>query len=188
MAISGKSGVFEKFISVFSSKTGKSAAEKKWSKEFRKINRLLKDKSIGDLEAVLGPLHKWLNDEAGSDAVQPEWLNQMGLIFQAYSGDFTKAEECFLQALLKAEKNGETHEKALAMMNLGALYLDQSRSGEAVETFTCLKPFIELHFGPESREKATVCQNLAAAYRLAGNEDKAKAERIESTRVLRKLT
>jgi len=188
MAVSGKSGVFKKFISGFSSKTEKSATEKKWSKEFRKINRLLKDKAIGDLEAALRPLHKWLNDEADSDAVQPEWLNQIGLIYQAYSGDFTMAEECFRQALLKAEKNEETHEKALAMMNLGSLYLDQSRSAEAVETFKRLKPFIEQYFGPESREKATVCQNLAAAYRLAGNEDKAKAERIESTRILRKLT
>jgi len=68
------------------------------------------------------------------------------------------------------------------------LFLDQSRAGEAVEVFTALKPFIGENFGSESRETATVCQNLAAAYRQAENEEKAKTEKIESTRILRKIT
>ncbi len=180
-------GLFEKIISRFSSRTGKASTEKRWVKELKKINILVKNKALIELEPLLDNTYKWLSDESEREAVHPEWLNQTGLIYQAYSGNFSRAEDCFRLALSKAERKGNPREKALALTNLGVLFLDQNRSAEAVETFEILKPFIAEHFGPESRETATVCQNLASAYRLDGKEDKAKSERIESTRILRKL-
>jgi tetratricopeptide (TPR) repeat protein len=188
MVKSGRSSLLSRLFSGFSLKTKNPPADKKWSREFRKLDRLLKDKDIRGIESLLNPLHKWLKEEAAGDAVHPEWLNQAGLIYQAYLGDFIQAEECFRSALLKAGEKGNVHEKALAMTNLGVLFLDQSRSGEAVEIFTELKPFIGENFGSESPETATTCQNLAAAYRQAGNEENAKSERVESTRILRKIT
>ncbi len=179
--------LFRKILSRFSSRSGKAATEKKWVKDFKKMNILVKNKALKELEPHLETVYEWLSDEAESEAIHPEWFNQTGLIYQAYSGNFTRAENCFRLALLHADKKGNPREKALAMTNLGVLFLDQNRSAEAVETFQNLKPFIARHFGRESRETATVCQNLASAYRLDGKEDRAKLERIESTRVLRKL-
>jgi len=152
------------------------------------MNMLVKNKALKELEPHLDNIYQWLSNEAESEAIHPEWLNQTGLIYQAYSGNFSRSEDCFRLALIHAEKKGNPREKALALTNLGVLFLDQNRSAEAVETFTTLKPLIAKHFGEESRETATACQNLASAYRLDGKEDKAKLERIESTRILRKLT
>ena len=110
------------------------------------MNLLVTNKAFRELEPHLDTMYKWLSDEAESEAVHPEWLNQTGLIYQAYSGNFSRAEDCFRLALIHAEKKGNPREKALALTNLGVLFLDQNRSAEAVETFKTLKPFIAKAF------------------------------------------
>ncbi len=162
--------------------------ERIWSTKFKKIEKLLKKKKLGELEPLLEEVRSWLDSQPEAPSgIQPEWLNQTGLIYQAYTGNFVRAEECFNRALEIAEILDKKREKALAMTNLGVLYLDQNRSAEAVSIFVRLKPFIEEYFGPESHEAATVSQNLAAAHRLDGNEEDAREERIKATGILRKL-
>lgn len=187
MRTSENPGLIRKFLKIFSSKRKGAAAGKRWAKEFSRIDKLVENKNFNDLESALDDTYRWLTIESSIEDIQPEWLNQAGLIYQNYAGGFCRAEECFRLALLLAEKNGDIRGKALAKTNLGVLFLDQNRSGEAIEIFTSLKPLIENHFGHETRETATVCQNLAAAYRMDGKEDLAKKERIESTGILRKL-
>ena len=118
------------------------------------MNVLVKNKALRELEPHLESMYKWLSDEAESEAIHPEWLNQTGLIYQAYSGNFSRAEDCFRLALIHADKKNNPREKALALTNLGVLFLDQNRSAEAVETFQILKPFIANHFGQETWETA----------------------------------
>ena len=179
-------GFIRKILSLFSSNK-KGAAGKRWNREFAKIDKLVENKTFQNLESALDDLYEWLSSEEGIEEIQPEWLNQTGLIYQTYAGKFTRAEACFQLAGLMAEKRNDIHQEALAKTNLGVLFLDQNRPREAVEVFTSLKPLIESYFGHDARETATVCQNLAAAYRMDGKEELAKTERIESTRILRKL-
>jgi len=159
-----------------------------WSKKFRKAEKLAAAKSISELEPVLLDLVAWLGDESVVKMARAEWWNQTGLLAQAYSGNFTLAEKCFRYALDAAGRGDDRHGKLLAMTNLGVLFLDQNRSDEAVGIFLTLKPLIEESFGPESRETATVCQNLASALRLANREEEAREERIRATRILRSLS
>jgi len=166
---------------------GTASSEKIWAGQFRDIEKLVRKKDFGNLESRLEKAVSWIESRPPGE-ILPEWLNQAGLIFQAYTGNFDRAEECFNKAKVHSDKQANIREKALAMTNLGVLYLDQNRSAEAVEIFTALKPLIADHFGLESRETATVCQNLAAAYRLDGNEESAKQERITATGILRKIS
>ena len=161
--------------------------EKNWSLRFREIEKLVRKKNLPELEAKLDSAVSW-TESCPPENILPEWLNQAGMLYQAYTGNFARAEDCFRKALEYSGLRENRREKALAMTNLGVLYLDQNRSAEAVDVFSSLKPLIEDHFGPESREMATVCQNLAAAFRLDGNEEDARQERIRATGILRKLS
>jgi tetratricopeptide (TPR) repeat protein len=131
---------------------------------------------------------EWLRGEIGNPDLSPEWFNQLGLISEAYTGDFNLARTCFQSAWDVAEKQNDKYQKALSMTNLGVLNLDQNRPAEAVEIFNELKPFVEKQFGDESRELAVACQNLASAYQLDGREEEAKEERIRATGILRKIS
>ena len=183
----GKSAGFRNFLSRFSLYPAKSTLEKKWAREFKRVDRLLAAKNLRALDPAMETLTEWLFVEFSRSEIRPEWYNQCGLICQAYTGDFSRAEKCFRLAREASERLGDQHQNALSMTNLGALFLDQNRSREAVEIFNQLKPVIEQHYGKESRETAVACQNLAAALRLEGKEEDAKAERIRATRILRNL-
>lgn len=167
---------------------GSTSLARQWEARFRKIEKLLEKKAIKELEPPLREAAAWLKSRSGNPELNPEWPNQTGMIFQAYLGDFRLAEDCFRLGLNESRSLGDRRSEALSMTNLGVLFLDQNRPGEAVEIFTSLKPVVEGHFGEESRETAVACQNLAAAYRLAGHEEDAKKERIRATGILRKLT
>lgn len=183
----GKSASFGNVLSRFSLYPVKPTHARKWARAFKKVNKLVAQKNLRDLDSAMEDLTEWLYTEFSSSEIRPEWFNQCGLICQAYTGDFSRAEKCFRLALEAAARLGDQHQKALSMTNLGALFLDQNRSGEAVEIFNQLKPVVEQHYGMESRETAVACQNLAAALRLEGKEEGAKAERIRATRILRNL-
>lgn len=162
--------------------------DREWESRIKKIEKLLERKAIAELDPLVDEAAGWLKEQTGKPELNPEWLNQTGMICQAYTGDFMLAEDCFRIALEESRRLKDKRAEALSLTNLGNLFLDQNRPNEAVEIFTLLKPLAEEHFGDESRETAVACQNLAAAFRLAGDEEAAKSERRTATRILRKLS
>jgi tetratricopeptide (TPR) repeat protein len=95
-------------------------------------------------------------------------------------GNHDKAEKNYMEAidLMVASYGAEHLAVAQTGANLAGLYLMLGRYDEAIARLTRALAVLERDLGPNHPDSKTALQNMALAYRLSGNDD--KADEIEN--------
>jgi tetratricopeptide (TPR) repeat protein len=90
-------------------------------------------------------------------------------------GDHDKAEKSYMEAIdLMVASYGPDHlSVAQTQANLAGLYLMLGRYDDAISRLTHAVAVLERDLGPNHPDSKTALQNMALAYRLSGNNNKA---------------
>lgn len=158
-----------------------------WRREIDRVTGVVGERRFDRIEPTLRDIETRLSDIEWDMRGRIRKLNQLGDLFQEFTGSNADAERLYRQALVAAEReldaNDDDH--ILSMNNLGLLLLDQRRFSEAAPLFESALSMAEQRYGRASLETAACLENLAAVRRRTDRSSEAELLRDRATRIRR---
>lgn len=156
-----------------------------WEKRIDLVRSQIENRRFDKIDNELQQLDCWLAELPPQTPELPDWLNELGELYQNFGGNNIKAEEAFRRACSAAEAiHGESDIALSVPLNsLAVFLLQQRRADEARQLLERLLPIVEGHFGPDHSEVATCLENLAAVLRQQDKTSEATALRNRAVRI-----